>query len=304
MVTLANNHILDYGEQGLLETISFCKENNIQMVGAGSNLQQASKTLYIPSIEGTIGIINFAENEWTNASVDTAGANPMDIIDNVRQSKALKNKVDYIILIIQGGNEYNHYPSPRMVKQYRFYAECGADVIIGHHTHCVGGYEVYNGTPIFYCLGNFLFTTNKKKLTSWYEGLVVQLIIKKGNRVAFKVVPVSQSKENHALTIMQGKDKDNIHNKIKKINIVLANDTLLKEEWGAYVRKIQPGYIKSISPIAGIRNRYIKAAFYRLNIHNLLLHENYVKEHLNRIRCEAHLEVSKKVLSNCLKEVK
>ena len=62
VVTLANNHVLDYDEQGVAETLEFCKENNIKTVGAGMNLKEASQTLYIDSDEGKIAIVNFAEN--------------------------------------------------------------------------------------------------------------------------------------------------------------------------------------------------------------------------------------------------
>jgi len=58
-----------------------------------------------------------------------------------------------------------------MVKQYRFYAENGADAIVGHHTHCIGGYEIYKDVPIIYSLGNFLFTLPSKR-EEWYSGLL------------------------------------------------------------------------------------------------------------------------------------
>src|SRR5690606_35525991 len=64
VVTLANNHILDYDEQGVEDTLSFCKDNNIKTVGAGMNLKEASLTFYKETNEGKLAIVNFAENEW------------------------------------------------------------------------------------------------------------------------------------------------------------------------------------------------------------------------------------------------
>src|SRR5690606_12095475 len=64
LCTLANNHILDYDEQGVFETLSFCKENNIQTVGAGKNIEEASRVFYLDSDVGKVAIINIAENEW------------------------------------------------------------------------------------------------------------------------------------------------------------------------------------------------------------------------------------------------
>lgn len=135
VVTLANNHVMDYDEEGVANTLEFCKENNINTVGAGMNLREASQTLYLDSDEGKIAIINFAENEWASATDETAGAHPMDIIDNAKQIKNAKEKADFVFVIVHGGHEYYNLPSPRMQKQYRFYAEQGADIVVGHHTH-------------------------------------------------------------------------------------------------------------------------------------------------------------------------
>ena len=112
-----------------------------------------------------IFIFNFCENEWSIAESDNPGANPMDIIDNANQIKYARELADYVIVIVHGGHEYYNLPSPRMQKQYRFYADQGADIVVGHHTHCISGNEVYKGVPIYYSLGNFIFTKNKKTMS-------------------------------------------------------------------------------------------------------------------------------------------
>jgi len=163
-VTLANNHILDYGAKGLSDTFETLKQNKIDYVGAGNNLKEAAQPLTLEKDGQRIAILNFCENEWSIAEEDKPGANPMDIIENTNQIKAAKATHDKVICIIHGGHEYYHLPSPRMQKQYRFYVDNGADAIVGHHTHCVGGYEVYNDVPIIYSLGNFLFIKPSKKM--------------------------------------------------------------------------------------------------------------------------------------------
>src|SRR5690625_2466004 len=92
VVTLANNHVLDYDEQGVIDTLEFCRENEIQTVGAGKNLKEASKIFYFDSAEGKIAIVNFAENEWTSAKDNRAGSNPMNFIDNYTQIQEAKNR--------------------------------------------------------------------------------------------------------------------------------------------------------------------------------------------------------------------
>jgi poly-gamma-glutamate capsule biosynthesis protein CapA/YwtB (metallophosphatase superfamily) len=118
LCTLANNHVLDYDEQGVLDTINFCKENNIQTVGAGKNKEEAAKVLYLETDVGKIAIINIAENEWASATDTTAGANGMDLIDDVKQIQKAKKQSDLVFVIVHGGHEYYNLPSPRMQKQW------------------------------------------------------------------------------------------------------------------------------------------------------------------------------------------
>src|SRR4030042_2350299 len=159
LVTLANNHIMDYGRPGLLDTLTSLKGAEIATVGAGLNLRDAARPFILEKERLRIGILNFAENEWASATTRKPGANPLDLIENHKQIHEAKKMSEFVIVIIHGGHEYCHFPSPKMTKLYRFYADSGASVIVGHHPHCISGYEVYKGVPIFYSLGNFIFTS-------------------------------------------------------------------------------------------------------------------------------------------------
>ena len=172
LVTLANNHIYDYGYKGLNDTLELCKKNNIATIGADVTLKGASKIFLKKFDQLTIAFVNIAENEWCNANETHGGANPMNIIANTRSINEAKKLADIVILIIHGGHELYHFPSPRMVDQYRFYAEQGASVIVSHHSHYISGYEIFNGVPIFYGLGNFLFDSmdNANGWNEWPDG--------------------------------------------------------------------------------------------------------------------------------------
>lgn len=299
IVTLANNHILDYDEQGVKDTLDFCEKIKVKTVGAGMNLQEASKILYIDTIEGKIAIVNFAENEWTSATEKTAGSNPMDLIDNFKKIKEAKEKADFVIVIVHGGNEYNHYPSPRMVKQYRFYAENGADAVIGHHTHCISGYETHNNVPILYSIGNFLFT-KKSTAQVWYTGLIASLNIQKGKNIQFNVIPIEQSEEAYKLSFPNESKSSTIYDQIEEINKVISDPMQLETKWQEFIKRVEPGFMKRISPLGGFKNRYINAILYKSGIYKMFLNRVYLKEHLNRIRCEAHYDVTKQMLNNKL----
>jgi len=157
MVTLANNHIMDYGAEGLFSTIKICKENNIDYLGAGSCLNEAKQVKYIYCKNAKIAFINVAENEWSSTFGNEPGVNPLNEISIFYQVKEAKQNADYTILIIHGGHETFEFPSPNMKERYRYFVDLGVDAVLGHHTHCFSGHEIYKGKLIIYSMGNFIF---------------------------------------------------------------------------------------------------------------------------------------------------
>lgn len=298
VATLANNHILDYDEQGVKDTLEFCRENKIQSVGAGKEIVDASKTLYFDSSEGKIAIVNFAENEWSSATEKTAGANPMDIIDNVKQIKEAKQKADFVFVVVHGGHEYYNLPSPRMQKQYRFYAEQGADIVIGHHTHCISGYETYQGVPIYYSLGNFLFT--KPSLhNDWYNGLILEITIQNGKLIP-ELHPVEQDKKSFKLYFPKESHKEKTLERILNYNEIIQDRAQLERSWISFVNSKYDDYLNYWSPLSFVNNRYINGVMRRLRIK--MINKKGMALALNLIRCEAHNDMSKEVIQTYLKK--
>lgn len=298
LVTLANNHVLDYDEQGVLDTLAFCNEYKIDTVGAGATLEEASKTYYYDSEEGRIAIINFAENEWASAKKNAAGANPMDLIDNAKQIQDSKTKADFVFVIIHGGHEYYNLPSPRMQKQYRYYAECGADLVVAHHTHCISGFEVHKNVPIYYSLGNFLFTTNSKYV-DWYTGLVLEVELK-DKKIKTKIHPVRQSKDTFELRLLRGEEKETVQERFDSYSNTIQNQENLMKEWNRFIELKYPNYIYNWSPMSFIKNRYVRAILGRLRFNGL--NSRGVAILLNMMRCEAHADLSKAVTQKYLNE--
>lgn len=296
IVTLANNHVLDYNEQGVSDSLAFCKEYNIQTVGAGMTVNKASETLYIDTCEGKVAIVNFAENEWASATEKSAGAHPMDIIDNTTQIKKAKEKARFVFVIIHGGHEFYNLPSPRMQKQYRFYAEQGADIIVGHHPHCISGNELYNGVPIYYSLGNFLFTMNSI-YEDWYRGLVLEVEICKG-KLRTRLHPIEQKKDSFKLNLLKGNEKQNVIDRVSSYSSIIVEEEKIKREWNKYVKSKCNIYLNYWSPISFISNRYIKKILSILRIDFITKKGLALK--LNLLRCEAHADLSKEVVSKSL----
>jgi poly-gamma-glutamate synthesis protein (capsule biosynthesis protein) len=299
MVTLANNHIMDYGTKGLFDTFKSLQENQISYVGAGDNLFKAAKPYTIEKDGMKIAILNFAENEWSIAEEDKPGATPLDIIDNVNQIKSAKATHDKVICIIHGGHEYYHFPSPRMVKQYRFYVDNGADAVVAHHTHCIGGYELYNNAPIIYSLGNFLFTL-PSEMEEWYTGLLAMLKIEKNKPITFDLFPVAQDGKTLRVALLKNEQKEGVINQIKEINATIADKDLMQKKWDAFIINKKDQYLNGLSPINAIENRYFRAGLTRLGVGKMFLSKPYLKLVLNLIRCEAHADLIKTTIKKYL----
>jgi poly-gamma-glutamate synthesis protein (capsule biosynthesis protein) len=90
-----------------------------------------------------------------------------------------KKNADYVIVIYHGGKEHCEYPSPRLLRLCREMIECGANVVLTQHSHCIGSYEEYEGGHILYGQGNFHFPHTDDVPANWYQGLLVELNITK-----------------------------------------------------------------------------------------------------------------------------
>jgi poly-gamma-glutamate synthesis protein (capsule biosynthesis protein) len=301
LVTLANNHIMDYGQTGLDETLEKCRTVSLSTLGAGKNLQEASLPHFYEKEGIKIAILNIAENEWGIAAKNKAGANPLDIIENYRQIKAARQISDAVILIVHGGHEHYNLPSPRMVKLYHFYADAGASVVVSHHSHCISGYEMYQGVPIFYSLGNFLFTL-KSMYSGWYTGLVLSLCIKKTGEISFNLLPVDQHPETFSLKTAEAKEQALIMEDVEKFSSIIADDSRLEANWNAYLSKVNKRYLSHFSAAGIISNRYIGAALRKSGIYKLLISKPTLRITLNLLRCESHLDTSKAILEAYLEK--
>lgn len=298
-VTLANNHILDYDVQGLQSTIDGCTRNNISYTGVGNNLIQAAIPLILEKNETRIAIVNFCENEWSIATDTSAGANPLDVIENLAQIKKAKDLADFVIVIIHGGCEFYNLPSPRMLKQYRFFAENGASAVIGHHTHCLSGFEVHNEVPIFYGLGNMIFTKTSLH-ASWFSGLTLKFTLQKHQALSWELIPTGQGEENFDLSILEGEKKQQVLKEIEAYSVIIADEAKLKEEWVSFVERSKAHYLMAFSAISIIPVKFLRGALRRLGFVNRLFPKKYLLPIINYTYCEAHLDLSKEVLKSKL----
>ncbi len=296
MVTLANNHIMDYGWEGLKSTMEVCKKQNIDFIGVGENLSEAQTIRYIKSKESVVAFINAAENEWSTTQGEEPGANPLNEISQYYQIAEAKKNADYVILIMHGGHETYGLPSPRMKKLYRYFIDLGVDAVVGHHTHCFSGQEVYNGKPIIYSLGNFIFDTPKHRNNSdWNKGCAVMLKLN-DNKIDFELVPFFQCNNNVGITLFNENEKLTFLKEVEKNTAIIQNDTELAASFEKFIHNQSRMYLSFLEPF---KNKYLLAAINR-GILPRLINSTQKRLLLNLIKAEAHRDV----LIGLLKEKK
>jgi poly-gamma-glutamate capsule biosynthesis protein CapA/YwtB (metallophosphatase superfamily) len=154
---LANNHVLDYGVAGLRETMRVLARAGVQTVGAGLNDAQALAPLSLRVNGQIIHVINISEGEDLTATDGGPGVFGWDVGLAAAQARALKKLGGIVIVVAHGGLEYVPFPPPYVVAGFRALVEAGADCVIGHHPHVPQGIEWWQGRPIVYSLGNFVF---------------------------------------------------------------------------------------------------------------------------------------------------
>lgn len=158
---LGNNHMMDCGEKGLLETMTCAKDNGCRIVGAGRTLDEAREPLLL----GNVGIISIAKPwQYIIADEKKAGAFTWDKTTLLADSISLmREKVKWVVLIVHGGDEFSNLPVPEVRNKYHGLLDLGADIIIGHHPHVVQPYERVQNKIIVYSLGNFIFDTDYQR---------------------------------------------------------------------------------------------------------------------------------------------
>lgn len=166
LLSLANNHAMDYGPDALLEAISLLQTNHVQTVGAGENAEAASTPVVITVKQTSIAFLAYVDvpvevrgfdaRSWTATQNQPglAWADPEQLEADIEVIRPL---VDIVIVLLHSGYEYVVQPSGPQVRAAHTAIDAGADLVLGHHAHVLQGIEFYNQSVIVYGLGNFVF---------------------------------------------------------------------------------------------------------------------------------------------------
>ncbi len=168
LVTLANNHVYDFGRDAFLDMLDAFDNEKIPRIGAGHNIEEAKKPYYFIVNGYKIAFVNATRAEkyimTPEAEVDSPGVfrcyDPTameELIKNVKQES------DFVIAIIHFGKEGSHDLEKEQVESAKKYIDAGASAVVGHHAHVLQGIEIYNDKPIIYNLGDFIFNANTEE---------------------------------------------------------------------------------------------------------------------------------------------
>ena len=202
LVTLANNHMLDFGRSPLTETLETLDAAGIAHVGAGEDLEEA-KALKTFEIQGkTLGFLGASrvipEASWNASKYGSGVFTTYDATQLVEEIGKAKESCDFVAVLVHWGIERNTFPEDYQKTLARQYIDAGADAVIGSHPHVLQGIEYYKGKPIFYSLGNFIFNN------SAYESIVVELELV-GDETKVRVIPcASEGNQMRLLSDKQG----------------------------------------------------------------------------------------------------
>lgn len=297
LVTLANNHILDQGEQGLLSTIQTLQKNEIAYLGAGENLQAAQKTYILEQDGHRIGVYACAEHEFSIATSYTAGANPFDPLESLDHITELKNQTDYVIVLYHGGKEHYRYPSPNQQKVCRKMIEKGADLVVCQHSHCIGCEEKWLNGTIVYGQGNFLL--DRSDCEFWQTSLLIELSVE--DNVMLTYHPLK--KQGNTVRLAQGEETEKILSAFYDRSAEIQEEGAVERKFQAFAKKLFWSYV---SVFHGKRTK--KLWFRVINklsgccFEKWYLSRQYDNQAFlgiqNCVECEAHREMLETVLRN------
>lgn len=189
IVSIANNHMFDWGMEAFVDTIDNLSAESIKFVGGAKRIEETRMPVIFEESGEKICYLAYTQFAPRNTSYGTPGMaflNKQSVIADINSSK--KQGCSTIIISLHWGNEYEIRYSPEQKEIARELVLAGANIIIGHHPHVLQEIEEYEGGLIAYSLGNFIFDQNFSEDTK--KSLILNVYIENGKIVSFKTIPI------------------------------------------------------------------------------------------------------------------
>jgi poly-gamma-glutamate synthesis protein (capsule biosynthesis protein) len=193
LVSLANNHILDYGAEGLSDTLAHLGSQGVGFAGAGMSLAEARRPARITVKGVRIAFLAYSltwpESFYASEATPGTAFGRMEYLEE--DIPAAAREADLVIVSFHWGQELSPDPKPYQVHLAHRSVQLGADLVFGHHPHVLQGIEIYRGVPILYSLGNFAFGSYSANVR---DGMIARLILKTGSKPAagrIEIIPLN-----------------------------------------------------------------------------------------------------------------
>ncbi len=239
---LSNNHIFDFGIEGVRDTMAALDEVGIAYTGFGENYEDSRRNYFVEKNGEKVCFITVCEHEYSYALDNRMGSRPFDPFDTMADIRAAKADADRVIVLYHGGKEHCQYPSPRLMKACREMVHNGADVILCQHTHCISCYENYMGSHILYGQGNFHFVKLAASMPKTWDSLLAVQYDTVTNEIAF--TPIVNNE--FGVELAKGEEKEELMSAFAARNASLA-DGSWQDGWHEFCVKMQNNYVRAAS---------------------------------------------------------
>ena len=293
--TLANNHAMDFGEQGLIQTISALKSHGLSVVGAGSNIQAARRPLTVTLKGQKIALLNYCQHEWGVSKYQQAGVAGFDAQRDLSEIRQLKSAGYVTVVITHMGHEHFQGQTPTPKNIIELYAQGGADVIINHHPHVTGGRAKILDSFSLSSIGNFLFTPQLFDAGKVGKiGAIGSLEINSGKVLRAEMVPISWNPEKDRLDFICGDSYEEWEKGFHRLSAELTSEHEAQRALEKLCILRKKEYLSRVEPIDNKVLRALKA----LGIFRGFWPRRRKRALLNVIRCEAHREALIRILED------
>ncbi|MGN0170594.1 MAG: CapA family protein [Lachnospiraceae bacterium] len=197
--SLANNHMMDYNRIGMMDTLDNMKETGSEFIGAGNNIEEASRYVVIGE-DVKVAILSLQYKNFRVAGKRKSGPFHESRKDVLAERIAqMRKEADWVVVVYHGGDEFLYAPMPYTRKLLHSYLDLGADIVVAHHPHVVQGYETVGKKMIFYSLGNFMFDTDYQRVQEGTtEGMLLRLSFTKDS-YEFSNMPIHINRDEHTV---------------------------------------------------------------------------------------------------------